>query len=135
MSYYIGTSPTDVIDSFIKRYFYGVRRNEDGELFLMKSDQLAGGTENIVVVNNICMHIHMSVVHAWILLRNTLTNWYMHFFALFCSSLMNEMRNVYRELGYGTKVERDFSTQFAGQNTEKGIVSSCTSERYRSLVV
>ena len=53
MSYYIGTSPTDVIDSFIKRYFYGVRRNEDGELFLMKSDQLAGGTENIVVVNNI----------------------------------------------------------------------------------
>ena len=53
MTYYIGTSPTDVIDSFIKRYFYGIRRNEDGELFLMKSDQLAGGDENIVVVNNI----------------------------------------------------------------------------------
>jgi hypothetical protein len=53
MTYYIGTSPTDVIDSFIKRYFYGLRRNEDGELFLMKSDQLAGGDENIVVINNI----------------------------------------------------------------------------------
>jgi hypothetical protein len=53
MTYYIGTSPTDVIDSFIKRYFYGLRRNEDGELFLMKSDQLAGGEENIVVVNNL----------------------------------------------------------------------------------
>jgi hypothetical protein len=53
MTYYIGTSPTDVIDSFIKRYFYGLRRNEDGELFLMKSDQLSGGDENIVVVNNI----------------------------------------------------------------------------------
>lgn len=53
MSYYIGTSPTDVINSFIKRYFYGLRRNEDGELFLIKIDQLAGGEENTVDINDI----------------------------------------------------------------------------------
>ena len=39
MSYYIGTGPADVINSFIKRYFYGMRRNDDGEMFLLKSDQ------------------------------------------------------------------------------------------------
>ena len=53
MTYYIGTSPTDVIGSFIKRYFYGLRRNDDGELFLIQSDQLAGGDENIVVINDL----------------------------------------------------------------------------------
>ena len=53
MTYYIGTSPTDVINSFIKRYFYGLRRNDDGELFLVKIDQLAGGEENISVINDI----------------------------------------------------------------------------------
>ena len=53
MSYYIGTSPTDVVNSFIKRYFYGLRRNEDGELFLVVSDQLNGGDENSVVINTI----------------------------------------------------------------------------------
>jgi len=53
MTYYIGTSPTDVIDSFIKRYFYGLRRNDDGELFLVKIDQLAGGQENVSVINDI----------------------------------------------------------------------------------
>lgn len=53
MTYYIGTSPTDVIGSFIKRYFYGLRRNDDGELFLVQSDQLAGGEENIVVINDL----------------------------------------------------------------------------------
>jgi len=53
MTYYIGTNPTDVISSFIKRYFYGLRRNEDGELFLVKSDQLASGDENSVVINDV----------------------------------------------------------------------------------
>lgn len=47
MTYYIGTSPTDVINGFIKRYMYGLRRNDDGELFLVKIDQLSGGDENI----------------------------------------------------------------------------------------
>jgi hypothetical protein len=53
MSYYIGTTPTNVIDSFIKRYFYGLRRNDDGELFLVRSDQLASGNENTVVINDV----------------------------------------------------------------------------------
>ena len=53
MTYYIGTSPTDVVNSFIKRYFYGLRRNDNGELFLVKLDQLGGGDDNIVIVNDI----------------------------------------------------------------------------------
>lgn len=53
MSYFIGPSPTDVLNSFIKRYFYGLRRNDDGELFLVTSDQLAVGDDNIVVINDI----------------------------------------------------------------------------------
>ena len=38
MSYYIGTTPAEVAPGFIKRYFYGLRRNEDGELFLVVLD-------------------------------------------------------------------------------------------------
>ena len=53
MTYYIGTSPTDVINGFIKRYMYGLRRNDDGELFLVKIDQLSGGDENIAIINDI----------------------------------------------------------------------------------
>ena len=49
MSYYIGTSPTDVIGSFIKRYFYGMRRNDDGELFLIVADQLAGNQDSVTI--------------------------------------------------------------------------------------
>jgi hypothetical protein len=51
MSYYIGTSPEAVVNGFIKRYFYGLRRNDDGELFLIRVDQLRG--EGSVVVNDI----------------------------------------------------------------------------------
>ena len=33
---------------FIKQYFYGMRRNDDGELFLLRQDQLSGqGTATI----------------------------------------------------------------------------------------
>jgi len=53
MSYYIGTTPTEVANGFIKRYFYGLRRNEDGELFLVQLDQLRGGGENVVIVNDL----------------------------------------------------------------------------------
>ena len=53
MTYYIGTSPTEVLGGFIKRYFYGLRRNDDGELFLIVSDQLGSGEENSVVINDI----------------------------------------------------------------------------------
>ena len=51
MSYYIGTSPEAVINGFIKRYFYGLRRNDDGELFLVRVDQLRG--EGSLVINDI----------------------------------------------------------------------------------
>ena len=53
MSYYIGTTPTEVANGFIKRYFYGLRRNDDGELFLVQLDQLRGGNENVVIVNDL----------------------------------------------------------------------------------
>lgn len=53
MSYYIGSSPKDVLDGLIKRYFYGMRRNNDGELFFIKADQLNGGASNSVVINDL----------------------------------------------------------------------------------
>ena len=53
MTYYIGTSPQDVQAGFIKRYFYGLRRNEDGELYLMVSDQLAFGEGNTATINDV----------------------------------------------------------------------------------
>jgi len=52
MTYYVGNNPQDVLDVFIKRYFYGMRRNEDGELFLIRIDQLQG-QENVAVINDI----------------------------------------------------------------------------------
>lgn len=52
MSHYIGNSPSAIIDGFIKRYFYGLRRNDDGELFLIRVDQLRGG-EEVAVINDI----------------------------------------------------------------------------------
>ena len=53
MTYYVGNNPQDVLDGFIKRYFYGLRRNDDGELFLVVSDQLGSGDDNSVVINDI----------------------------------------------------------------------------------
>lgn len=38
-SYYLGTSPDEALGNS-PRYFYAVRRNADGELFLVRSDQL-----------------------------------------------------------------------------------------------
>jgi len=52
MTYYVGGSPEQVLNGIIKRYMYGLRRNEDGELFLVKIDQLSGGDENTVLINN-----------------------------------------------------------------------------------
>ena len=53
MSYYIGNNPTDVNAGFIKRYFYGLRRNDDGELFVVRVDQLAGGDANSITINDL----------------------------------------------------------------------------------
>ena len=51
MSYYIGNSPDSIVGGFIKRYFYGMRRNDDGELFLIRQDQLSG--EGTVTINDV----------------------------------------------------------------------------------
>jgi hypothetical protein len=39
-SYYIGEGPDSLINSTQTRYFYGLRRSDQGELFLGKADQL-----------------------------------------------------------------------------------------------
>jgi hypothetical protein len=38
-TYYLGTSPTESLGDS-PQFFYGMRRNDDGELFLIRSDQL-----------------------------------------------------------------------------------------------
>lgn len=38
-NYYLGTSPNEVLGNS-PRYFYAMRKNDDGELFLIRSDQL-----------------------------------------------------------------------------------------------
>lgn len=53
MTYYVGNNPQNVLDGIIKRYFYGLRRNDDGELFLIRADQLQGGSENTITINDI----------------------------------------------------------------------------------
>ena len=52
MSYFIGITPSDINQSFIKRYLYGLRRNEDGELFFISVDQL-GTDDDEIVINEI----------------------------------------------------------------------------------
>lgn len=52
MSYYLGNNPQDVLNGIIKRYFYGLRRNNDGELFLVRIDQLQSSDEETTVVVN-----------------------------------------------------------------------------------
>jgi hypothetical protein len=39
-TYYLGTSPIEALGDS-PRYFYGLRRNDQGELFFVRSDQLA----------------------------------------------------------------------------------------------
>jgi hypothetical protein len=53
MSYYIGVTPQDLLDGFIKRFFYALRRNDDGELFLVKVDQLNAADGQDIVINNV----------------------------------------------------------------------------------
>ena len=51
MSHYVGSTPESIINGFIKQYFYGMRRNDDGELFLIRQDQLSG--DGTAVINDI----------------------------------------------------------------------------------
>jgi len=53
MSHYVGNNPQDVLTGVIKRYFYGLRRNDDGELFLIRVDQLQGGNDHSVIINDL----------------------------------------------------------------------------------
>jgi len=45
---YVGNSPETVYNNIDKRYFYGLRRNQDGELFLYRIDQIKD-TDNIEI--------------------------------------------------------------------------------------
>ena len=40
MSNYIGYAPDIIYNSVTNRFFYGIRRTDEGELFVSKSDQL-----------------------------------------------------------------------------------------------
>lgn len=51
MAYYVGGSPQDALEGISKKYLYGLRRNDDGELFLTRVDQLNGGEDNSIVIN------------------------------------------------------------------------------------
>jgi hypothetical protein len=51
MTYFVGGSPQDILQGLAKKYLYGLRRNDDGELFLTRVDQLDGGAENSIVIN------------------------------------------------------------------------------------
>jgi hypothetical protein len=51
MTYFVGGSPQDILQGLAKKYLYGMRRNDDGELFLTRIDQLDGGPENSIVIN------------------------------------------------------------------------------------
>ena len=53
MTYFVGNSPQDVLNGIIKRYLYGLRRNDDGELFLVRIDQLQGGDANTITINDV----------------------------------------------------------------------------------
>ena len=47
---FLGQSITDMINQTDQRYFYGLRRTDDGELFIAKVDQLSAG--NSIAINN-----------------------------------------------------------------------------------
>ena len=51
MTYFVGGSPQEIVQGLAKKYLYGLRRNDDGELFLTRIDQLDGGNDNSVVIN------------------------------------------------------------------------------------
>ena len=40
---FLGQSITDMVNQTNARYFYGLRRTDDGELFLVRADQLKSG--------------------------------------------------------------------------------------------
>lgn len=52
-TYYVGNNPDQLIQSLgEQRYFYGLRRTEQGDLYLFKLDQLAGN-DDVLQINAI----------------------------------------------------------------------------------
>lgn len=49
-SYYIGLNPADVLGPGVPRYFYGLRRTDEGELYFVRIDQLK--TSESLQINN-----------------------------------------------------------------------------------
>lgn len=50
MSYYIGTQPSETGDS-ATRFFYAIRRTDDGLLYFVKIDQLKDA-DDVITINN-----------------------------------------------------------------------------------
>ena len=52
-TYYVGNNPDQLIQQLGEaRYFYAIRRTEDGYLYLYKTDQLAG-QDDVVQINRL----------------------------------------------------------------------------------
>lgn len=47
-NYYLGRDPEEVLGDS-PQFFYAIRRNDDGELFLIRSDQLKDPTDEITI--------------------------------------------------------------------------------------
>jgi hypothetical protein len=50
MTYYIGGQPSDAVGDSNIRYFYAIRRSDDGMVYFIKVDQLQD--DDAVVINN-----------------------------------------------------------------------------------
>lgn len=48
--YYSGISPDHIVGALQNRFFYGLRRTDNGELFVSKADQLK--TTDSIMINN-----------------------------------------------------------------------------------
>jgi hypothetical protein len=51
-SKYIGVTPDRFFDGFERKFLYGLRRNDDGEVFLIKINQAAPEEDNSIVIND-----------------------------------------------------------------------------------
>ena len=52
MSRYIGVSSDSFLNGFEKKFLYGLRRNDDGEVFLIKINQASPEDDNTIVIND-----------------------------------------------------------------------------------
>jgi hypothetical protein len=52
MSNYTGMSPNNMHEAMPDRFFYGLRRTDQGELFVAKADQMKTTDDHTVTINN-----------------------------------------------------------------------------------